>query len=96
MEAFKVGKPVFIIEKGEKREGVIAQVDNTKQTATVYFKEPIYHLRKRTFRYDYLHSVDEAPLTSDDYLDLMNLAKSLGQAQLYKEFKSDLRNLYTH
>ena len=93
MRAFKVGKPVFIIEKGEKIEGVIAQVDNTKQTATVYFKEPIYHLRKRTFRYDYLHSLDETALTADDYLDLMNLAKSLGQNQLYEEFKSDLRNL---
>ncbi len=96
MRAFKVGKPVFIIEKGEKIEGVIAQVDNTKQTATVYFKEPIYHLRKRTFRYDYLHSLDETALTADDYLDLMSLAKSLGQNQLYEEFKSDLGSLNTH
>ena len=93
MKAFKVGKPVFIIEKGEKLEGVITEVDNAKQTATVYFKTPIYHLRKRTFRYDYLHSLDETNLTSDDYLDLMNLAKSLGKNQLYKEFKSDLKNL---
>ena len=95
MKAFKIGKPVFIIEKGEKREGIIIEVDNAKQTATVYFKEPIYHLRKRTFRYDYLHSLDETTLTSDDYLDLMNLAKSLGQEQLYEEFKTDLRNLET-
>ena len=95
MRAFKVGKPVFIIEKGEKIEGVIAQVDNTKQTATVYFKEPIYHLRKRTFRYDYLHSLDETTLTTDDYLDLMNLAKSLGQEELYEEFRSELKHLVT-
>ena len=93
MKAFKVGKPVFIIEKGEKIEGVITHLDNAKQTATVYFKKPIYHLRKRTFRYDYLHSVDETNLSSDDYLDLMNLAKSLGKNQLYNDFKSDLKKL---
>ena len=93
MKAFKVGKPVFIIEKGEKKEGIIIQLDNTNETATVYFKEPIYHLRKRTFRYDFLHSLDETSLTADDYLDLMNLAKTLGQEQLYEEFKTDLKNL---
>ena len=95
MKAFKVGKPVFVVEKGETKEGVIIQVDNAKQTATVYFKDPIYHLRKRTFRYDFLHSLDETSLTADDYLDLMNLAKSLGQEQLYEEFMTDLNNLET-
>ena len=96
MKAFKIGKPVFIIEKGEKLEGVIIEVDNAKQTATVYFKEPMYNLRKRTFRYEYLHNLDETSLTADDYLDLMNLARTLGQEQLYEEFKTDLSNLGTH
>ncbi|OCA83681.1 hypothetical protein F7984_12200 [Pradoshia sp. D12] len=96
MKTFKVGNPVFIMEKGEKVEGVIAQIDNTRQTATVYFRKPVYNLRKRTFRYDYLHSLDETALETDDYLDLMNLAKSLGQKELYEDFMTDLRNLNTH
>ena len=96
MKTFKVGNPVFIMEKGEKVEGVIAQIDKAKQTATVYFRKPVYHLRKRTFHYEYLHSLDETDLTTDHYLDLMNLAKSLGQEELYEDFMTDLRNLNTH
>ena len=39
--------------------------------------------------------MDETDLTSDDYLDLMNLALSLGDDELFEAFKQDLNSCNT-
>ena len=95
MKTFKVGDRVYVKEENEMVEGTVAKVDAGEEIATVYFEKPYYNLRTRKFHFTALHAMDETDLTSDDYLDLMNLALSLGDEELFASFKKELNNCRT-
>ena len=95
MKTFKVGDRVYVKEGTEMIEGTVAKVDMDNGIATVYFEKPYYNLRTRKFHYTALRTMDETDLTADDYLDLMNLALSLGDDELFEAFKQDLNSCNT-